>query len=94
MIYKLTKDGFEAQRKDGVYVFSSPNCFTCRDHVENFQKYMSGFFVVDTSEDLEFYESIGIKIAPTTRVYKRDELKHTVEGMVFEKQFKELKEHI
>ena len=55
---------------------------------------MSGFFVVDTSEDLEFYESIGIKIAPTTRVYKRDELKHTVEGMVFEKQFKELKEYI
>lgn len=93
-MFKLTKDGFEAQKKDGVYVFSSPGCFTCRDHVEKFQTYMNDFFVLDTSEDLEFYESIGIKIAPTTRVYKKNELKYSVEGMVFEKQFKELKEYI
>lgn len=91
MIYNLTKDGFDVQVKDGVYVFTSPNCFTCKDHVENFQKYLSNFYVLPTTEDIEFFESIGIKLVPTTRVYKNDKVVCSVEGMVFDKQFDEIR---
>ena len=93
-MFNLTKDGFEAQKKDGVYVFTSPNCFTCKDHVENFQKYLSDFYVLPTSEDIDFFESIGIKLTPTTRVYKNNNLVHSVEGMIFDKQFEELRKHL
>ena len=80
-MYKLTKDGFEAQKKM-VCIFFLPLDVSLVESCEKFQTYMNDFFVLNTSEDLEFYESIGIKIAPTTRVYKKNELKYSVEGMV------------
>lgn len=93
-MFKLTIDGFEAQKKDGVYIFSSPECKTCSDHITNFNKYMNDYFVLHTSEDPEYFEQLGIRLTPETRVYKKNELVWSKNGMLFDSQFDELRKFL
>jgi hypothetical protein len=93
-MFRLTKDGFEKQKKDGVYIFESPGCFTCSHHIELFKKFMSGFFVVPTKEDPEYFESIDIKITPTTRIYKNDKIVWDKEGVLFDTQIQEMRKFL
>jgi len=89
--FKITKDGFEAQNKNGVYVFHSPGCFTCEYHIENFKKFMNDFFIVSTMEDPDFFENDGIKITPTTRIYKNNQIVWEKSGALFDTQCEEMK---
>ena len=93
-MYRISKDGFEAQKKDGVYIFESPGCFTCEHHIEEFQKFMKDFFVISTKEDPEFFESIGIEITPTTRIYKKNSMVWEKSGMLFDTQIEEMRKFL
>lgn len=91
-MYNLTKDGYEAQKKkNGIYIYHSPGCFTCEHHIENFQRFSKEFFLVPTMEDPEFFENDGIRITPTTRLYKNNEKLWEQEGMLFETQLQDLR---
>jgi hypothetical protein len=93
-MFHLTKDGFEAQVQDGVYVFESAGCNTCKDHIKQFQNFMKDFYIVPTKEDPGFFESIGIRITPTTRVYKSGKMLWNKEGVLFDTQLDEMRKYL
>lgn len=91
-MHKLTKDGFESQKKpNGIYIFASLDCFTCTHHIDEFKKFSNSFYVVPTTEDPEYFINLGINITPTTRLYKNGEIVFEKSGMFFETQFNELR---
>ena len=95
MVYSLTLDGFQKQKRhDGIYVFYSPNCFTCEFHIEKFSKQFPTFYAISTSEDIEYFDSIGIKITPTTRIYKSGNLVWEKDGMLFDEQLEEMRKYL
>ncbi len=92
-MYKVCKKEFD--KKDGVYVFYSTNCWTCEEHIQNLSQNISHFFLVDTSEDFNYYiEEVGIQITPTTVVYKNGNQVWKKSGMLFDKQINELVEKL
>lgn len=94
-MFNLTKDGYEAQRiKNGVYIYHSPGCFTCEHHIDNFKKFMNDFFVISTMEEPSFFESDGINITPTTRVYKNNEMVYEKIGALYDVQYEELRKYL
>ena len=94
MIYNLTLDGFKSQRKEGIYVFHSPGCFTCEHHIEIFSKHFSNFYMISTMEDPEYFESIGIKLTPETRIYKNNDLIFRKDGVMFDTQLDEMRKYL
>jgi len=76
---------------DGIYIFYSPDCWTCEDHLESFEKNFSEFVLVNVESDRKFYESIGVSLVPNTRVYKDGYVIYEQSGMMFEKQMSELR---
>lgn len=77
-------------KKNGVFVFHSFRCFTCRDHIKNLKEHITHFYTMDYDDDVDYYESIGITITPTTVVYKDDVVVHSQIGMLFQTQINKL----
>ena len=77
--------------RNGIYVFHSPDCWTCQDHLENFEKSFKDFILINVESDRKFFENIGVTLVPHTRVYKDGEIIYEETGMLFDKQIEELK---
>jgi thioredoxin-like negative regulator of GroEL len=87
---KVFKSDLINTKKNGVYVFHSFRCWTCRDHIEELKKHIGHFYTFDYDTDVDFCESLGILMTPTTVVYKNDiEICH-FQGMLFETQIDKL----
>lgn len=84
-------EGFQTQVQDGIYIFESPGCFTCSHQVEEFSKHCSSFYVVPTSEDPAYFDSIGIEITPTTRIYKCGKIIWEMSGVLWDTQLEEMR---
>lgn len=94
MIYNLSLEGFQRQKKHGIYIFESPGCFTCSYHIEEFSKHFSEFYIISTLEDPAYFEFIEIGITPTTRIYKNDKLIWTKEGVLYDTQLDEMRKFL
>lgn len=79
------------QFHDDIYVFHSPGCWTCQDHLENFEKHFPDFVLVDVSFDYDYFESIGVTLTPVTRMYKNGEVVYECSGMMFDTQIEEMR---
>jgi hypothetical protein len=91
---KIDKKQF-SMKKDGVFIFYSEGCWTCEYYIEEFQKEMENFYIVDTSEDYNFYiEECGIELTPTTIVYKDDRPVWRKQGMLFDTQLEEMRKYL
>lgn len=88
-----TTQKFKTEIKNGVYVFHSPGCFTCEEHIKNMEEYITHFNLIEV-DDIDFYESIGIKLTPCTIVFKKDVELFRKQGAFFNKQINELREYI
>ena len=91
---ELTNSEFINMKKDGVFVFHSFRCWTCKDHIKELQDKISYFYTIDYDADVDLYETYGIKMTPTTVVYKNDVKVYQQVGMLFETQINQLLEHL
>lgn len=86
----INKEQFENLKKNGIFVFHSFSCWTCSHHIAEFSK-MFEFDSVEVDSDIDYYESIGITITPTTRVYKNNEVVWEMTGMLFDSQIDKMR---
>ena len=50
--------------------------------------------MISTMEDPEYFESIGIKLTPETRIYKNDDLIFRKDGVMFDTQLDEMRKFL
>ena len=88
---KVSVEQFKEMKKNGVFVFHSLHCFTCEEHIQTMIREVKDFFLIDTGEDIDYIESLGIRLTPHTRYYKNDKVLWSKQGALYNLQIKELK---
>lgn len=73
-----------------VVVYFSNKCHTCFDHMKEMSKRLS-FEKIDVDEKPELYEELNLNITPTTILYKNGKEVWRCEGMMFDKQYEEMR---
>lgn len=91
---EITSKEFIDNKKDGVYVFHSSGCFTCEEHIKNMIDEFNHFFLIETSDDIEYFESINIVLTPCTILYKNDKEIWRKQGAFYNKQINELRKEM
>jgi len=73
-----------------IVVFYSNKCHTCQDHIKELdKKWKSEKICVDDFPEL--YEEYHLNVTPTTIVKKLDFEIWRCEGMMFDKQYEEMR---
>jgi len=75
---------------NNIVVYFSNKCHTCFVHMNNMSKTFT-FDRIDLDKNTELYEQLNINITPTTIKYKNGKEVFRCEGMMFDKQYEELR---
>lgn len=89
-IHPLNRDEFVSIKKNGIFVFHSSSCYTCKDHIQNLKAHVNYFYTIEYEEDVDFYIGIGIESTPSTIVYKDNKIVYKKNGMMFDTQINEM----
>ena len=73
-----------------VVVYYSNKCHTCSDHMKEMKKRIS-FEQVDVDLKPELYEELNLNITPTTILLENGKEIWRCEGMMFDKQYEEMR---
>lgn len=87
----ISKEEFETMEKNGVFVFHSSHCFTCEEHIKTMSEKVVYFYLIETGEDVDYFESIGIRLTPHTRLYKNNEVVWKDQGAFYNLQIENLR---
>lgn len=88
---KINSDEFHHMEKTGNFVFTSNDCFLCREYMRELKKNnvdTSSWYLVNVSDDIEFYSWHYLASMPVTRVYKENVIMHEQGGVLYRKQLK------
>lgn len=78
----------------GIYVFYSDKCRTCSDYLSSIKNKFTTIHAVNIDMFPDLYEILQINITPTTRVYFKDDLRISLEGMLFGIQYDKIREQL
>lgn len=78
----------------GIYVFYTDKCRTCSDYLSSIKTKFPTVNAINLDSFPELYELLGINITPTTRIYYKDTMRISLEGMLFGIQYDKLREHL
>lgn len=73
-----------------VVVYFSKKCHTCFDHLKEIERRMK-IEKIDVDENQELYEELNLNLTPTTILYKNGKEVWRCEGMMFDKQYEEMR---
>lgn len=73
-----------------VIVYFSNKCHTCFDHMKEMGRRLS-FEKIDVDLNQELYEELNLNLTPTTILYKNGKEVWRCEGMMFDKQYEEMR---
>lgn len=90
----VSSHSFKQMIKNGVFVFHSSGCFTCEEHIKTMEEQILHYYLIETSDDVDYFESIGINLTPCTVVYKNNEELWRKQGAFFTLQLDELRKYI
>lgn len=88
---QLNKKEFDMNIKHGIYLFHTPHCSVCKRQKDAFQWRISSFYLVDCSEDVEYYITThGLDDMPCVRVYNNGNVVWEKHGLFQDLQFEQL----
>lgn len=85
---------FKKMKKNGVFVFHSSGCFTCEEHIKTMNEQIIHYNLVETTQDVDYFESMNILLTPCTVVYKNDVEIWRKQGAFYTLQLDELRKYI
>lgn len=78
----------------GIYVFYSDKCRTCADYLSSIKNKFTTVNAINMDQFSDLYDILQINITPTTRVYFKNDLRISLEGMLFGIQYDKLREQL